>query len=58
MKQITIKIETINAAFEEAPEVEVARILTRVARELYMLADGQKLRDINGNTCGLIRIIG
>lgn len=58
MSQITITIETDNAAFDHEPSVEVARILRdltkRIARDGILdvyLYDSQ-LRDINGNKCG------
>ena len=57
---ITITICTDNAAFEDDPESEVARILAAYARQL---ADGltnlsfaRKLRDINGNTVGSVEV--
>ncbi len=59
--QITITINTDNAAFERWPEGEVARILTDYARkladhEICFDGDTVKMRDINGNTVGAVEI--
>ena len=61
IEHITIELETINAAFQDAPEIEIARILNVLAKEIK---DGelsetycQTLRDINGNTVGEIKLI-
>lgn len=58
--QITITINTDNAAFEDNTETKVARILADFARKL---ADGltnigitTRLLDINGNTVGAVEI--
>jgi hypothetical protein len=62
--KITITIRTDNAAFDEengGVELEVSRILQKLARDL---ADGirnasigpMKLRDVNGNTVGDVRV--
>lgn len=53
MEKITITIETANAAFDNAPE-EVARILHELADRFQQRAIPEKLRDINGNTCGTV----
>lgn len=59
--QITITINTDNAAFsgEDGPG-EVARILDRIKGLIqvrdYLEPDTLTLRDINGNTCGEVRI--
>ena len=59
----TIKIEMDNAAFEE-PGPELARILRDLANavETSELADpydrNVKLRDINGNTVGELKVTG
>jgi hypothetical protein len=59
--QITITINTDNAAFEENTETEVARILMEYARRLndglqnLQIVD-QKLRDYNGNTVGRVSV--
>jgi len=62
MKQgqvITITIQADNAAFEDNPGGEVARILRKMAREL---ANGleynvKNLKDANGNTVGRVEIV-
>jgi hypothetical protein len=57
--QITITINTDNAAFNGDPAPEVARILYAFA---HQLSDGlmnlapRKLRDINGNTVGQVEV--
>ncbi len=59
MEKIEITIETVNAAFEEQPASEIARILRRLADRFEhdgIIPDGLPLRDINGNTCGRIWI--
>jgi hypothetical protein len=52
MAEFKIKIECDNAAFENDPLAEVARILREAADKLEQGQDGFKLRDINGNTVG------
>jgi hypothetical protein len=53
MQEITITIETINAAFDDAPELEVAAILRRLADRLDAGdPPPATLRDSNGNACG------
>lgn len=53
---ITITIETDNAAFDESPEVEVARILRKLADRVTTSGlDGDvilPLKDLNGNSVG------
>lgn len=54
---VTITIETDNAAFEDDPGAEVARILAEYARRL----DGESLRscklyDYNGNHVGDVEV--
>lgn len=57
--QITITINTDNAAFEPTPEDEVIRILTeyseRVSEYGVRMSHGN-LRDTNGNTCGRVEV--
>lgn len=55
---VTIKIETDNAAFEEAFGDEVARILRDLARrfESQTCIDGTAIRDINGNKVGTVKV--
>jgi hypothetical protein len=53
MQEITITIETINAAFDDAPALEVAAILRRLADRLDAGdPPPAKLYDANGNACG------
>lgn len=55
---ITIKINTDNAAFEENEPQEVSKILQQ-AIKLYTqgcLSPYTPLRDTNGNTCGWLYI--
>ncbi len=59
--EIKVNIRTENAVFKECPEMEVARILRRLAGELETVTmevgDGGWLRDINGNTVGAFEVI-
>jgi hypothetical protein len=57
-EQITITIQTGNAAFEDAPASEVARILRDLADrfENEGALDATPLRDHNGNKVGVVRI--
>jgi hypothetical protein len=58
MQEITITIETINAAFDGAPALEVAAILRRLADRLDAgEAPPAKLYDTNGNACGRCYVI-
>ena len=51
-RDITIDIQCDNAAFEDSPEQEVARILKELSEKIaYGLSD-TNLRDINGNIVG------
>ena len=55
MEEITITIQTENAAFEEAgPECEVGRILAKLAKDLQngMVSGYKILLDANGNRVG------
>lgn len=54
MEEIIISIETVNAAFEEEPEREVARILRDLASKLENGQRPEFLRDINGNKVGKV----
>lgn len=56
-ERITITIDTSNAAFDDAPASEVARILTDLAKVFARAGfPPSVLRDDNGNTCGSVRI--
>lgn len=57
MEGIEILISTDNAAFEDSPASEVARILRELAERFE--DDGippARLRDVNGNTCGTVEV--
>lgn len=59
---INIRIETDNAAFEDEPATEVARLVKEVAKRLYNCdypgGGGEvPLLDINGNTCGYFSVV-
>lgn len=57
MERITITIETGNAAFEDAPASEIARILRGLADKLESNGTPpERLRDANGNTCGIVKV--
>jgi hypothetical protein len=58
---ITITINTDNAAFENYAAGEVSHILAQLARDvrdkdLKRDVDGLKLRDGNGNTVGKVEV--
>ena len=57
-ERLTITIETGNAAFEDCPATELARILRDYAARLEQGAIGRDfpLRDINGNRVGAATI--
>ena len=57
----TITINMDNAAFEELPSIELARILQKLAEhisgyELVYAPETYTLKDINGNTVGKMQI--
>ena len=52
MEHIHINIETGNAAFEDAPASEIARILRKLADQFEDGQFSQTIRDVNGNRCG------
>lgn len=54
MKQITITIETENAAFEPSWEQEAARLLSNLALTLRAGLFPDSVRDINGNRVGTV----
>ena len=54
-----IWLETGNAAFEDEPATEIARILRDLADKFdrgEAHGDSMPLRDINGNRCGAVVI--
>ena len=57
---ITITINTDNAAFESDPESEVGRILRKAAKHIedngLRRSDGMPTMDINGNKVGKITV--
>jgi hypothetical protein len=56
--KINITIECNNAAFENTPEVETARILRELARKVEQLGlnDNIPLIDMNGNKVGKLEV--
>jgi hypothetical protein len=58
--KITIKIDTSGAAFEDAPEYELARVLHRIAERVTSMemkpGYGFPIRDINGNRVGSLEV--
>jgi hypothetical protein len=52
MSTFTLTIDTDNAAFEDHPQAEVARILHNVAERLLFPLQEGTCRDVNGNTVG------
>jgi hypothetical protein len=54
----TLKIDTGNAAFDETPGEEVARILRDVATALERGTRGAPLHDSNGNRVGRFDLKG
>lgn len=57
IEKITIRIETGNAAFEETPATEIARILRKLAADFENHGlPSPVLRDLNGNACGSLEI--
>lgn len=53
--EFTIKIDCDNAAFDQAPEAEVARILRDVAQRVVQGQTTVMLFDYNGNQVGEAR---
>lgn len=53
---LKIEFETDNAAFDDAPEIEAARILRDLADKLESHGHylSMNVRDVNGNTIGRI----
>lgn len=60
MMKAKIKIQMDNSAFAEEPTIELARILydlsIKIDGESWEHVDNLKLRDINGNTVGVLEI--
>jgi hypothetical protein len=58
--KVLIDIDCSNAAFEDFPDAEVARILREAADKVSgpkKVGDSFALRDINGNTVGSLRLV-
>ncbi len=53
---ITINIENSGSAFDDEPNIEVARILRELARSIEQGVERTKLYDINGNKCGTVQM--
>ena len=58
--RIIIDINTDNAAFEDALDREVERLLKDIAEHVFRegIPDQRKLFDLNGNHVGFIRVEG
>lgn len=54
----TLKLETDNAAFDDEPHAEIARILREVADRMEAKRFTRTLHDINGNAVGRVDWIG
>jgi hypothetical protein len=52
MPDFTLKFDMGNAAFDEQPATECARILRKVAKLVEGGEDGGAIHDINGNLVG------
>lgn len=58
IEHVTIKIGTGNAAFEDLPGVEIARILRHLADQFEECGEApHAIRDANGNHCGEVQIL-
>ena len=49
-----LKIDTSNDAFVDDTRGEIARILEKLAEDIYNAKEPSKVVDINGNTCGSV----
>ena len=55
----TLTISTDNAAFEDEPASEIARILRGLANDLEFNGEGGgRLYDVNGNRVGFFNTVG
>lgn len=52
--EIKIRIKIVNAAFQDMPEYEVARMLRELADKLESGRQPGKLLDLNGNAVGSV----
>ena len=58
MEQLNIStIQTLNAAFEEDPEQELARVLRKLADDIEGGKREGRLMDVNGNSVGDFELI-
>lgn len=53
---ITINIKNSGSAFDDEPNIEVARILRELARSIEQGVERTKLYDVNGNKCGTVQM--
>lgn len=53
---ITINIENSGSAFDDEPQIEVARILRELARNIEQGVERTTLYDLNGNRCGTVQM--
>lgn len=60
MRGFIVEIQTDNAAFDDEPCTEIARILRKIATDLENdgLLQDNYLRDINGNIVGVCNLNG
>jgi hypothetical protein len=56
--KLTIVIETVNAAFDDEPAIEIARILRAMAARIESNGIPPVPRGINGNICGSVKVKG
>ena len=54
MTRIEIGFDTENAAFEDTPEVEISRILQKLAHDIAAGREPGRIIDINGNSIGTV----
>lgn len=52
----TIKIDMDNAAFDETPATELARILRDIAEQVEEGLTMLVIQDVNGNDCGKFKV--
>lgn len=58
VENITIRLSTANAAFEDAPATEIGRILRDLATKVEERGElPAVIYDINGNSCGECLIV-
>ena len=54
--KLAININSDSSAFDDLPEIELARILRKLANEVENYDSISQPRDINGNKCGSISL--